>query len=414
MSKLKTLRAKQQHILADAKEALNQLTPEISPDRENELQARHDELMAEYDDLDFQARLIERDEAIDTSRRPGSGNRTARTDSEERLFSLKPEERCEDWQRERVGRSEFADLSLGNYLRSMVTGAKTDQEKRALSEGTDSQGGFTVPDLLSSRLIDLMRNRMALSRAGAMTVPLGSDTNHIATVASDPVPAWRAEHGAVAESDPTFSRVELLPKSLAVLVKASREVLDDTLNIGTALPNIIASALAVEVDRVGLFGTGVDPEPQGVANISGIGEVDHLGAALDYTPLLTARGQITGANFSGDDIGFIMNPAEENTLAGLKDSQGQWLGAPPVMSRAQFFSTGNVPDADAVSPTEGIMLAGVWKHLLVGIRQEIRIETLKERFADTLEVGFLAHLRVDFAVEYPSAFVAIRNIADPD
>jgi HK97 family phage major capsid protein len=113
------------------------------------------------------------------------------------------------------------DLSVGQYLRALTAGARSDAEHRALAEGTDAAGGHTVPTVLSSELIDLARSNMVLDGAGARTVPLDSDQNVIARVASDPTPAFRAENDAVNESDPTFARVLMEPKSIAVLVKAS-------------------------------------------------------------------------------------------------------------------------------------------------------------------------------------------------
>ena len=50
------------------------------------------------------------------------------------------------------GVEEYGDLSLGHYLRSMALGGQTDQERRALAEGTDSAGGYTVPTVLSASL----------------------------------------------------------------------------------------------------------------------------------------------------------------------------------------------------------------------------------------------------------------------
>lgn len=163
---------------------------------------------------------------------------------------LTPEQRMVD-----VVRShERGGVDLGRYLRAMVVGGQSEAERRALTEGSDSAGGYTVPERLSAQLIDLMRARTVAIRAGAGTVPLTSDKNHIAKLASDPVPAWRAESGQVNESDPTFTRVTFEPKSLAVLVKVSRELLEDSLNLGTDLPRVLAAALAGELDRVVFLG----------------------------------------------------------------------------------------------------------------------------------------------------------------
>jgi Escherichia/Staphylococcus phage prohead protease len=42
---------------------------------------------------------------------------------------------------------EFGQIRLGDVLRALITGPRNDVEKRVLSEGTDSAGGFTVPDI---------------------------------------------------------------------------------------------------------------------------------------------------------------------------------------------------------------------------------------------------------------------------
>jgi HK97 family phage major capsid protein len=75
----------------------------------------------------------------------------------------------------------------------------------------------------------------------------------------------------VSESDPTFGQVVFAPKSLAVMVKVSQELMDDSANIATERPRILAAALALELDCAALLGTGTAPEPRGVANTAGIG-----------------------------------------------------------------------------------------------------------------------------------------------
>jgi len=75
----------------------------------------------------------------------------------------------------------------------------------------------------------------------------------------------------MAESDPTFGLVQLIPRSQAVQVKVSVELLEETLNLGSELPRALAAAMAVEMDRVALIGTGIAPQPRGIAATVGIG-----------------------------------------------------------------------------------------------------------------------------------------------
>lgn len=308
--------------------------------------------------------------------------------------------------------SDLRGLTIGRYLRAMVTGASNEMERRALVGGTDSAGGYTVPDALSAQLIDLMRARAVAIQAGALTVPLTSDTNHIAKLASDPVPAWRGEQGTVGESDPTFSRVTFAPKSLAVLVKVSRELLEDSLNLAQDLPRILAAAMARELDRVVFIGTGAASEPSGLDVIAGVQTLAHAAAISDYTPLVTARKSLMGQNVE-QVSSYVMHPDVEAELGGLTDTTGQPLRHPPILDRPNplnILTTTQLPTNLGVGENESTIYAGDFRQLLIGVRSEVRVEVLRERYADTLEYGFLCHMRADVAAVHPEAFIRITGI----
>lgn len=316
-------------------------------------------------------------------------------------FALTPERRMTHWAEARQV-DTFAGLTLGAYLRSMVTGANTEVERRALAAGTDSAGGFTTPDVLSAEMIDLMRANSVLSAAGARTVPLTSDRNSIAAVASDPVPGWRLENAAVAESDPTFRNVVLVPRTLAVMVKVPVELLEDSLNLQTELPRIMAEALAAELDRVGLMGTGVAPQPLGVNATPGV-LTTALGAALaSYAPLITARTALLTAN--SNITGYIMHPRDEGKLAGLLDSTGQPVAPPQKIAQLRMLTTTIIPTNLGAGTNESIIFAGNWSDMLIGVRSSIRVEVVRNAFMGNLQYGFVAYMRADFALRQPTSF----------
>ena len=71
-----------------------------------------------------------------------------------------------------------------------------------------------------------------------------------------------------------------------------------------------AQATALEVDRVALLGSGSAPEPTGISNVTGVGEVDMgtNGAAItDYDEILDALQEIQDAN-AQDPTAAIMAP----------------------------------------------------------------------------------------------------------
>ncbi len=307
------------------------------------------------------------------------------------------------------GGDTLRGLTEGAFFRAMVTGAQNDIERRALAEGSDSAGGYTVPTILEARLIDRLRAASVVFRAGAVTMPLSSDHHTIAKVATDPVPAWRLENAAIAESEPTFSQVQLVPRMLAVMVKVSRELLEDSVNLGTALPNIIASAMAAELDRVALLGTGTAPQPRGVINFVGKTSTTVTAGALTYGKLLAARTALRGAN--SDVTAYIMSSRDEGLLSGLTDTTGQPLNIPPAIANVPMLATTALPLNLGTGTDEAPVFAGDWSKLLIGLRAGLRIEVLRERYADVHQYAFVAHLRADIAAEHESAFT-VFNVTD--
>lgn len=352
--------------------------------------------------------------AIDLSRRPtfesGSASAVDGDDyrsEEPAAYALEARQTMRSWAKAKD--HSYENVSAGAYLRALTLGPKNDAERRALGGGTDAAGGFTVPTVTSSELIDLARSEMVLAQAGARIVPLTSDQTVIAKVASDPVPAWRVENSAVNESDSTFSGVTLAPKSLAVMVKASVELMQDSLNLEAELPRILARALAGEIDRAGLIGSGSGAEPKGIVNYTGLTTNAFAGGALSgYGPLMTARGALHGAN---ERLGaFILASRDENDLASLTATDGQPLQLPRALEQVPMLHTTVLPVDGGAGSDESQIIAGDFGQLLMGIRSEIRVEILRERFMDNLQFGLIAHARVDFAAARESAFTVLDGV----
>lgn len=301
---------------------------------------------------------------------------------------------------------DIASIRPGQILRAMVLGAKTDQEKRALGAGLDVSGGYTCPDILAARFIDAMRARSVMSRAGARTIPIEGETS-FAMVTADPTPGWRPENASVEEDEPTFGKLTFKPKSLAVLCKVSREVLEDSLNIEDALVNSISKAMALELDRVCLIGIGAEQEPMGLIYWDNVHEVD-LSNVPSYDSILEARTDILSSN-SLEPTATIMHPRDEGYFTRLKDGQGLPYPIPPALKDMQFLTTTQIPITLGTG-TDSLMITGDFKQAVIAIRTQLRIEVLKEAFADKLQYGFLAFMRADFAPEWDEAFAQITGV----
>jgi HK97 family phage major capsid protein len=409
------LQAQHRAKLAEARTLNAKITADTPEAEASKIERAFNVVMAEIDELRDKIEAAKSDRVGDPRVPRGADVSQACTpdslvgdDSESRASApIGHQQRCVAWAEAR-GHDAYSRLPLGRYLRAMVTGAESDLEKRALSEGSDSAGGYTVPTHLSARLIDALRAASVVTRAGAQTVMLEGMTNNIARLASDPTPGWREEGAPVAASDPTFDNVQLVPRSLAVMTRVSMELLQDSINLGTELPRILATSLASELDRVALLGTGTAPEPRGIRATAGIG-TDALGGSIAYTDLAQARTAILTAN-AGPVSAFIMHPRDEGQLTGLTDSTGQPLSVPPVLAPIPMLTTTAIPSNGGAGTNESTVFAGNFAHMLIGIRSELRIEVLREIYMGNLQYAFIAHMRADVAVQHPGAFYTLTGV----
>lgn len=304
----------------------------------------------------------------------------------------------------------FRGFALGDWrdYRGMV--------RAAMSEGTDSAGGFLVPSVLSANVIDLLRAKTPIFAAGAQVIPMVSKTHDIARISADvTATAWHAESGAIAASDVTLERVRFTAKTLPVLTKASRELAEDAANTGATVARSIAGATAVELTRAALRGDGTSNAPTGIRSTTGVGinSLGTNGAPIGtYDPLIDAIRDVRQEN--AEPNAAILNPRTEATLSKLRTAEGIYVGpAEPYASLLRFTTTAipkNLTHGTATTATEAYV--GDFRQLLIGMRTQLRIEPLRERFADTGEVAWLSWLRIDVQLEHPKGFVVITGVLD--
>ena len=364
-----------------------------------------------------------------TMREVPAGNRAPETRGDGAASTLTPVAHGEArWGHPMAREQRLADLpspyafkpapgDAGRFVRGLVTGnwrgaSPELMEFRALSEG--GSGGFLVPTPLANVILDKARNQSRVLQAGARTFPMDSDTLKAAKVLTDPVPAWRNEAGVIVESDVTFGQVTFNSQSLAVVIKASLEIIEDVAGMEGEIERILSAAFALELDRAALFGSGVTPEPLGVFNTAGVNKValGVNGAALaNYAPLTGTAARLAAKNY--DPGAYLAAPRSAAALAGLVDSTGQPLVPPAYVSDHPILSTGQIP-VNQVQGTSGAVASsifqGQWDQLGIGIRTEFRILPLRERYMDTGQIGLVGWLRADVQVLRADAFEVVTGV----
>jgi HK97 family phage major capsid protein len=310
-------------------------------------------------------------------------------------------------------RYDRSEVSFGDAVRAMLTGPRNEAERRALSEGTDSAGGFTVPKPLSIEFIDRLRAQSTVIRAGARTVPMESDTLAIARLDTDPTVSWKAENAALTDSDPTFSRVLLDSKTMGAFVRVSRELLDDSINASQILENAFARAFALELDRVALIGSGASNQPLGITGNVGIGSVSMgvNGLQLTSDRLVDLLLELEQDN-AGPATGMIMAPRTMTAMRKLKDGQGQYITLPEPLASMPKFATTALPinETQGSASNASSIITGNFEELLIGMRMGLRVAVLNERYAENYQVGLVGFMRVDIQLAHVESFARLQGI----
>lgn len=335
------------------------------------------------------------------------------------VFGLTAEQRMADYIARTRG-ERAANLSAGRMIRGLLTGRwdGAEAERRAMGTGVSTAGGYLLPEPVSGNLIDLARNQSVVVKAGALTVPMENQTLRVVRVLTDPTATWRAEGSAIPESEGTFGAIELTARSLAAMVRVNNELLDDAPMFAATLDQQLAAALALELDRVGLYGSGSSGQPQGLRTLPGVVEMS-MGAngALmnNHDSVMDLIQAIEEAN--GSPTAAIMAPRTRNKLSKLYTgiSGDQTRLTPPAEYTALRRLVSNqvsVTETQGSSNAASTMFVGGFQNMAFAIRQQITIEASRvadDTFAKN-QTLVRAIMRADVAVYRPSHFGRLVGI----
>lgn len=211
---------------------------------------------------------------------------------------------------------------VAKMIKHMVDGDMV--AAKALSEGTDSAGGFLTPPGFRAEVVKALE-KPGMIRNLVRVIPVGTDGGNIPTLSGNVTVQWGSENTTITPSDPTFGTLAWSINRLDGLNESSRELFaDSAINLADFITMLFVEAFAREDRNVFITGSGTG-QPEGLQNASG----------------LTAYAQ-AGANLAGDDIVNIYHalPSQYRArgvwfihddilelVSKLKDNDGRYLVA---------------------------------------------------------------------------------------
>lgn len=300
------------------------------------------------------------------------------------------------------------------FWRAMRAGIGPD-ERRVMAVGTDTSGGYTVPDEFRRELIAKL-DELNVIRQRATVIPTTSGTLTIPVLTTHGSASWVAENGSYSETTPTFDEKTFSPHKLSVLLKVSEELMND-------------SAFPLERFVAGEFGRAI-AEAEETAFVTGTGSnqptgliASSNGSALGKTA--TATNAITAAELVDlyhalprpyrQSATWVMNDstisAVRQLVTGVSGDK-TFLWQPGLAAGEPDMLLGRpvVPCADmpAIASGAKAVVFGDLRYFYIVERPGMAMQRLVELYSANGHIGFRMFVRRDSKVVLDDAIKHLK------
>lgn len=317
---------------------------------------------------------------------------------------------------EKTGRasSEYK-RSFWNAMRTRAGEGLDPVVKNALQVGTDTEGGYLVPDEFERNLVEALEEENIFRRL-ANVITTSSGDRKIPVVASKGTASWIDEEGAIPESDDSLGQVSIGAYKLGTLIKVSEELLNDSVfNLESYISREFARRIGNKEEESFFAGDG-SGKPTGILAATGgaqLGVTTAGATAITLDEVLDLFYSLK-APYRNKAV-FVMNDSTVKAIRKLKDSQGQYLwqpsiqaGTPDTILNRPLYTSAYVPAIAAAAKT---IAFGDFSYYWVADRQGRVFKRLNELYAATGQVGFIATQRVDGKLILPEAVKVLQQKA---
>ncbi|MBS5544403.1 MAG: phage major capsid protein [Lachnospiraceae bacterium] len=298
---------------------------------------------------------------------------------------------------ERTGRaSEEYKTNFWNAMRSKVP---LPNVVNALEEGTDSEGGYLVPDEYERTLVEALEEENVF-RQLAKVIRTSSGDRKIPVVAAKGTASWIDEEGAYTESDDSFGQVSIGAYKVGTMIKVSEELLNDSVfDLESYIAKEFARRIGAKEEEAFFTGDG-SGKPLGILAATGGAET---GVTAASSTAVTAD-ELMDLFYSlkspyRKKAVWVLNDSTIKAVRKLKDSTGQYLWQPSLVAGTPDTLLGRPVKTSAYMPVIAAgaktIAFGDFSYYWIADRQGRSFKRLNELYAANGQVGFLGSQRVD-------------------
>jgi HK97 family phage major capsid protein len=300
--------------------------------------------------------------------------------------------------------SEATAQRMGITPRGIL--APNDVLQRDLTVGVASGAGDLVfTDARPGSFIELLRNRLALNTLGVTMLTGLQGPVAIPRQTGAGQAYWVAEGGDPTESQPSVDQVALVAKTLGAYTEFSRRLmLQSSIEVEQMVRTELATVIALEIDRAGLYGTGSSSQPEGLKFVTGINTEDFAANTPTYAEIVSMETKVAADNA---DIGAMSYLTNSTIFGGFKTTEKASNTAQFILEPGGTVNGYNVVRSNQIAT--GDVFFGVWNQMIMGMWGALDIQVNPYALDKSGGVRVTALQDVDVAVRHPEAFCRGNN-----
>ena len=293
---------------------------------------------------------------------------------------------------------------LNKYLKygeKKMTAGEMEILSRAQSSGTDSEGGFTVDEVIFDEITKTMAEYGGMrSVCRILTTATGGPLNFVTNNDTSNVGEWLAENSASSAQDTVFANVQLNAwKASSDYMLVSRELLQDSkFDMVAYISELIAERIGRLTNTAYTAGSG-SSRPNGVRDASAFGAANDVAGTVDFDDLLDLKHSVDRA-YRNNAV-WMLN---DTTLRDLKKTaiasanQSLWQpgivgDAPATIDGHAYVVNNDLPDVDSAG-AHPVLFGDFSKYV---IRDVTGLEVLRNDYINmgSNQVTFYGFMRTD-------------------
>lgn len=274
--------------------------------------------------------------------------------------------------------------------------------------------------LLASSFIEMLYKRLLVKSLGCTVLDGIVGNIDIPRMSGGATVYWAnnagSENTAVTESTPTFDKISLTPHSMGAIVDVSKLLLNQSsLSVENLLLNDMSRAIAIELDRVALSGSGSSGEPTGILVASVTSKNVASAANVTFGDMVNMESAIASENADMGSLAYVTNSLVRGILkqTAKVSSYPQYVwedGNAPGEGRVNGYRAAVSNTITEIDNTSSMIFGNFADLILCLFSPGMDITIDPYTLAKTRLVSLICYQDVDVGIRHLKSFAKAVNI----